>query len=84
MDHAEAISSIEASIAALYSEGRSLELEQVADQLDSLVSAARYVKNATVLEAKGDFDAANHQMRLAMAVFDYAEKRTSVIYPESQ
>ena len=85
MNHAEAISAIESSIAALHFEGRSLELAELATACAagcSLVAAARMVRNAVVLEAKGDVEAAAHQMTLAFGLFDYAEKRTKVIDPE--
>ena len=82
MLHAEIVSAIIGEAEYLYSEGRNLQLIALADQLDAMVTAVKYLSDAVVVERKGDEEMGFQRLRMAASQFEYVIGRTDAIFPE--
>jgi hypothetical protein len=82
MLHAEIVSALIGEAEYLYSENRNLQLIALADQLDAMVVAIKYLSDAVVVERKGDEEMGVQRIRMAATQFEYVISRTDAIFPE--
>jgi hypothetical protein len=82
MLHAEIVSALIGEAEYLYSENRNLQLIALADQLDAMVVAIKYLSDAVVVERKGDEEMGVQRIRMAANQFEYVISRTDAIFPE--
>ena len=82
MLHAEIISALIGEAEYLYSENQNLQLVALADQLDAMVVAVKYLADAVVVERKGDEEMGFQRVRMAATQFEYVIGRTDSVFPE--